>query len=175
MENYITITSLNDFIFCPLSIFFHQLYGNLCERLYHEETQINGKAAHESIDTKRYSTHSNILQGIDVFCDKYNICGKIDIFDVKKSQITERKKKITTVYDGYIFQLYAQYFCLIEMGYEIKTIRLYSSDTNKIFPILLPKDNLPMFQKFENTIHAMQSFNPDNFMPENKSKCEHCI
>ena len=52
--------------------------------------------------------------------------------------LIERKKKITTIYDGYVFQLYAQYYCLIEMGYLVEKIQFYSFDSNKTYPIKLP-------------------------------------
>lgn len=70
MELYLKITYLNDFIFCPLSINYHQLYGDLAERLYYNDAQLEGKAAHETIDNQHYSTHKNILQGIDVYSDE---------------------------------------------------------------------------------------------------------
>lgn len=175
MESYLLITYLNDFIFCPMSIYFHQLYGKLSERLYYDEVQLNGRAAHEAVDEKRYSTHKNILQAIEVYSNEYQVCGKIDIFDVDKGLLTERKKHIQTIYDGYVFQLYAQYFCLIEMGYKVFQLRFYSSDDNKIYSIELPEKNLEMFLKFQSTIKAMHQFNPENFFPQNVKKCEHCI
>ena len=95
MEGYIPISYLNDFIFCPRSIYFHQLHGELSTRLYHDKPQIEGKAAHSAIEEKRYSTRKKILQGIDVYCEKYRICGKIDLFDTQKGILTERKKHIT--------------------------------------------------------------------------------
>lgn len=175
MEAYLKITYLNDFIFCPLSIYFHQLYGGLSEELYYDTVQVDGKAAHSAIDEQRYSTHKNILQGIDVYSDEYKICGKIDIFDSEAGLLTERKKHIVTVYDGYVFQLYAQCICLREMGYQVKTIRFYSSDDNKIFPENLPEDNPEMFLKFKKTISEMHDFNVDAFYPNNAKKCFHCI
>jgi CRISPR-associated protein Cas4 len=175
MEAYLKISYLNDFIFCPLSIYFHQLYGELMNRMYYDECQINGKAAHAAIDEQRYSTHKNILQGIDVYSDEYKLCGKIDIFDMDKGILTERKKHIETIYDGYVFQLYAQYFCLKEMGYNIKQIRFYSSDDNKVYPQSVPENNPVMMEKFQSTIKAIQSFDVENFLPANKSKCENCI
>lgn len=48
-----------------------------------------------------------MLQGVSVYCEKYNLVGKIDVFDEKTGILTERKKKIKTVYDGYIYQIYA--------------------------------------------------------------------
>ena len=60
MELYLKISYLNDFIFCPLSIYYHQLYGSLDERMYYGKAQLDGKAVHSAVDEKRYSTHKNI-------------------------------------------------------------------------------------------------------------------
>jgi CRISPR-associated protein Cas4 len=175
MEAYLQIAFLNDFIFCPLSIYFHQLYGNTSEQLYYDTPQLEGRAAHAAVDEKRYSTHKAVLQGIDVYSECYGLCGKIDVFDAEKQLLTERKKKITAIYDGYVFQLYAQYFCLIEMGYTVKNIRFYSVDTNKVFPIRLPEDDALMFQKFTQVIADIASFDADSFVPRNAAKCTRCI
>lgn len=175
MELYLKITYLNDFIFCPLSIYYHQLYGDLAERLYYSDAQLDGKAAHSAIDEKRYSTHKNILQGKDVYSDEYRLCGKIDIFDTEKGLLTERKKHIEKIYDGYLFQLYAQCFCLREMGYDVKEIRLYSSDDNKVYKTELPENNPEMLEKFIKTNQEMQNFDVDSYEPQNAEKCRHCI
>lgn len=175
MEFYLKISYLNDFIFCPLSIYYHQLYGELSPRMYQSTAQLEGKAVHAAIDEKRYSTHKNILQGLEVYSEKYNLCGKIDIFDVDKGLLTERKKHIKIIYDGYIFQLYAQCLCLREMGHTVRQLRFYSSDDNKVYPILLPENNTEMFEKFKATNEAMQKFSPDIFEPHNSDKCCSCI
>lgn len=175
MELYLKITYLNDFDFCPLSIYFHQLYGDLAERLYYDSAQLDGKAAHEAIDNHRYSNHKNILQGMDVYSDEYKLCGKIDIFDTEKGLLTERKKHIETVYDGYVFQLYAQCVCLREMGYDVRQIRFYSSDDNKVYPQKLPEDNPEMFEKFKETNRRIQVFDAASYVPTSAAKCRNCI
>lgn len=175
MELYLKISYLNDFIFCPLSIYYHQLYGSLSERLYYGASQLDGKAVHEAIDEKRYSTHRKILQSIDVFSNEYKLCGKIDLFDTEKGLLSERKKHISTIYDGYVFQLYAQCICLREMGYDVKSLRFYSSDDNKVYPVPLPEDDVEMFEKFKGINREMQSFTMDNFIPKNEKKCQQCI
>mgnify|MGYP004528745651 FL=1 len=116
MEEIILISYLNDFIFCPISIYFRNLYGTIDKKMYQSTYQINGTNAHKSVDSNTYSTKRNILQGINVFSEKYGIQGKIDIFDIDKELLTERKNKFIKIYDGYIFQIYAQYFALKEMG-----------------------------------------------------------
>lgn len=50
--NYIPISFLNDFIFCPRSIYFHQLYGRSNESIYHTTSQSEGKLAHKSAKTQ---------------------------------------------------------------------------------------------------------------------------
>lgn len=175
MESYIQISFLNDFIFCPKSIYFHQLHGELNTRLYHAKPQIDGLAAHSAIDQQQYSSKSSILQGIEIYSEKYNLCGKIDVYDYETKTLTERKKKITTIYDGYIFQLFAQYFCLIEMGYQVDYLKLYSYDTNKNCPVLLPKDNPVMLEKFNQLIVDLNDFNITNFKQTNLEKCKNCI
>ena len=143
--------------------------------MYYGSAQLDGKAAHSAIDEQRYSTHKNILQGIDIYSNEYNLCGKIDLFDVEKGLLKERKKHIETIYDGYVFQLYAQCLCLREMGYSVKSLRFYSSDDNKVYPVQLPEENTIMFEKFKSTNKAMQNFNPLFYEPKTTDKCRHCI
>lgn len=175
MEAYLPIAYLNDFIFCPRSIYFHQLYGRVSKRLYHTTDQTKGLAAHKTVDNQNYSTSKAILQGMDVYSEKYNLGGKIDTFDQTKSLLVERKKKIKVIYDGYIYQLYAQYYCLVEMGYQVKLIKLYSMDDNKSYPIKKPEDDPERQQEFEKLIMQMRSFDLTAPFTANKNKCQHCI
>jgi len=175
MESYIPISYLNDFVFCPRSIYFHQLHGKRSTRLYHTLPQVEGKAVHESIDDRRYSSRNDILQGIDVYSDKYRICGKIDIFEIDTGLLTERKKHISTIYDGYIFQLYAQYFGLSEMGYKVQAMRFYSSDDNKTYPVKLPNERPDMLEAFESIVETIKNCDLDDYIQTNIKKCQNCI
>lgn len=175
MDDYILITWLNDFIFCPVSIYFHQLYGNKDRYLFQGRDQLAGTAAHKSVDKQEYSTKKAILQGMDIICLQYRLVGKIDVFDVEKGILTERKKRISTIYDGYIFQLYGQYFCLKEMGYNVKRIRFHSVDDNKNYNVSLPEENPVMLDKFENIIKSIRSFSMEDFAQDNYKKCQRCI
>ena len=174
-ENPISISNLNDFIFCPVSIYFHTLDEDSDGLLYKDSYQINGSAAHEKSDSGTYSTRKNMLQAISVYSSRYNVGGKIDTFDVDKGILTERKKKINVVYDGYVFQLYAQYFALIKMGYSVNAIRLYSMDDNKIYPVELREENQEMLEKYNKLIFDMNNFSFATFSQENKLKCQKCI
>lgn len=175
MEETILISYLNDFIFCPASIYFHKLYGNLNKELYQTSYQINGTNAHKSIDQHTYSSRKDILQGIDIYSEELGIQGKIDVFDVNKGVLIERKNTIKEIYDGYVFQVYAQYYALTEMGYNVKQIRFHSITDNKNYDVKLPKENLEMDKKFKDLIKQIHEFNLENFVQENINKCKNCI
>jgi len=175
METYIPISFLNDFTFCPRSIYFHRLYGNREQLSYQATPQISGRQAHKSIDAGTYSTRKTILQGIAVYSEQYRLHGKIDIFDETEGLLTERKKRINRVYDGYIFQLYGQYHGLREMGYRVHKLRLYSMDTNKSYPVPLPQDNQPMQKAFETLIAAINGYDLCAPFQADSKKCAGCI
>lgn len=176
MENYITLSHLNDFIFCPRSIYYHQLYSTYNEQFYKATAQIAGTEAHSTIDNKLYSTKKSVLQGLEVFSAKYNIVGKIDVFEMDSGRLMERKRQIKKIYDGYVFQVYAQYFALSEMGYIVQEIIIHDLLHNKNYEIALPENNPPMFEKFEQVIRQIQTFdlNDEEFRAQ-KEKCCQCI
>lgn len=175
MHEDILITELNDFVFCPVSIYFHNLYGNMDTILYQTAKQIDGSAAHKKIDNGTYSTKTNVLMGTDVYCEEFGLVGKIDVYYQETGLLRERKKKIVRIYDGYVFQVYAQCLSLREMGYTVKKIELYSMDDNKVYNIDLPENNKDMYDKFVQTIRKIRSFDIGMFEQENKEKCQNCI
>lgn len=175
MEELIRITLLNDFIYCPVSIYFHNLYGNMDTMIYQGKKQLDGKAAHKTVDEHSASTGKNIVTGLDVFSEKYGLVGKIDYYDLDRGILIERKKKIKTIYDGYIFQLYGQYFSMIEMGYGVNGLAMYSMDDNKKYKVLLPEDDSEMLLKFEKVIEDINAFDIEKFSQKNRDKCLNCI
>ena len=173
MESYLPITYLNDFIFCPRSIYFHQRFAPYSQSLYHNKAQTVGKLRHETIEERRYSTSKHILQNLDVYSEKYRICGKIDIYNQKTQELVERKYQIKQIYDGYRYQLYAHYFCLQEMGYEVSSIYLHSLKDNKRYPILIPDE--PEVQEFENILERLNDYRLEEPFQQNINKCNQCV
>ena len=174
MENYIQITKLNDFIFCPKSLYFHGLFENFEQKTYHSEPQTVGKIVHESIEAGDYSTSKYILQATNVYSEKYGLCGKIDVFDTQKGILIERKYRIKKIYDGFKYQLFAQMFCLEEMGYKVNELYLYSKVDNKKYPIELPtaKDK----EEFQHLVDQINHFNiAKDEIVVNEEKCNMCI
>ena len=175
MEACIPISLLNDFVFCPRSVYFHRIYESFDSRIYHTDVQVKGRTAHMSIDENKYSTRKNILHNLPVFSSQYSLCGRTDIFDKTAGILTERKKRVRLLYDGFIFQAYAQYYCLTEMGYPVRKIFIYSKDDNKNHPIPLPLDNPEGDKKFKNLLEKIHSFNLEDDFSPNIKKCVRCI
>lgn len=141
--------------------------------MYHERPQKSGKLAHETIDKQIYSTEKKWLQGIDVYSQQYGICGKIDLFNSDTGALVERKNKIKQIYDGYRYQVYAQMFCLREMGYEVKSIFLHSLSDNKRYEIPIP--TLSEEQEFAEIIQQMKTYKITDPISPNPNKCAQCI
>ena len=70
-ENAVPISNLNDFVFCPASIYYHGLDADTEKMAYQNEDQLNGTAAHRSVDNGTYSKKAAVLQGISV-------CSEVD-------------------------------------------------------------------------------------------------
>lgn len=177
MDDYIQISKINDFLFCPYSLYLHSIYENFDTAVYHGEYQIRGKIEHESIDVGKYSSAKKYLQGLSVYSEKYKLAGKIDIYDKELKALIERKYKINKIYDGQKYQLYAQYLCMKEMGYMVDKLYIHSLSDNKRFEIEKPSKEVLL--KFESTIEKIRHFNSEhNFMNNfavSSAKCKKCI
>lgn len=173
MHEFISISTLNDFIFCPYSIYLHNVYMAADEDLYHATPQTQGKAAHAAIDEKTYSTRKDEITGLSVYCDELGIIGKIDLFKAKDKLLIERKYQLNTIYRGQIYQLWAQYFCMVEMGYEVEKLAFYATSVNKIFPVDIPNETSKM--ELIDFIKRFKNFDPNQSISINPNKCTHCI
>src|SRR5574344_2989356 len=91
MEDYISISTLNDFIFCPYSIYLHNVYMEADEAVYHATPQTRGRAAHDTVDKKAASTRKGGLMSLPVCSEKFGVMGKIDIYRVEEKVLIERK------------------------------------------------------------------------------------
>lgn len=174
MESYLMMTQINDFLFCPRSMYFSGIYRNTVNTdMFHQLPQTVGQSAHAAVDEHRYSTRKSIITGMTVYSERYNLLGCIDIFDVASGLLTERKYSITAVYDGFRYQLFAQYFALTEMGYTVNQMRLHSSKDNKNYDIELPDANTT--KQFEKVLDDIRCFSLFNEFKPNPNRCHHCI
>jgi len=143
------------------------------EDLVHATPQTQGKATHAAIDNKTYSSRKDEITGLSVFCDELGVIGKIDLYKRKEKLLIERKYQLKQIYQGQIYQLWAQYFCMIEMGYEIEKLAFYAISTNQTFPVEIP--NNEQKNELKNFILDFKKFDPSKDLQVNKNKCTHCI
>lgn len=169
MESYLRISNINDFLYCPLSLYLHSLYEGFDRKVYHQLPQIAGMFNHERIDQGDYSTAQRYLSGLELYSEKYGIAGKLDVYDQKDKAIIERKTRIKTIHEGYRFQIYAQYLCLTEMGYPVEKLFLHSLQDNKRYQILLPTE--ADLYTLRQTLDSMREFDITAY--KNHS-CERC-
>lgn len=137
-------------------------------------SQTAGELAHKNIENRNYSSLKKYKQNMAVYSDKYRLCDKVDIYDIEEYVLIEYKNKINEIYDGQKYQLYGQYFCLSEMGYQVNKIFLYSKLDNKKYILDIPNQDEKI--KFENLIHRINTF--DIFKDNtniNINKCIKCI
>ncbi len=173
VDDYIPISTLNDFIFCPYSIYLHNIYMNTDEGLYHATPQTRGKIAHKTVDNKTASTRKNDIISLPVYSSKYRLTGKIDIYKKETRTLIERKYQVKQIFEGQIYQLWAQYLCLKEMGYDVQHLVIYEISSNKKITIDMPDEK--GIHKFELLIHKFRTYNPSDKISLNPNKCKRCI
>ena len=174
MEELMPITNINDFLFCPRSLYFGNIYRrSIGKDDYQEAPQKIGTAAHTSLDESTYSTRKNIMTGTMVHCATFGLLGRIDSFDVSRGLLMERKWSVSDVWEGYRMQLYAQAKALQEMGYEVKALKLHSKKNNRTFDVALPTAR--DWARLAEIIAKMRKFRLDAPFAANPRKCARCI
>src|SRR5690606_17989629 len=176
METFLQITYLNDFVFCPYSIYLHQVFDNNAEEVYSAKPQQRGKSVHRDIDRYDHREDKDIpevLKGIYVISTKLGVYGKIDTLYVREKKLVESKYSITTLYRGYYYQLWSQYYALLEMGYPVESLSFYSIKERIEYPVSTPsaEDRLEL----RGHIRKIARFNFEAEIKVNPAKCRHCI
>ena len=172
-HDYISISALNDFIFCPYSIYLHNVYENTDESLFHATPQTRGRITHETVDEKKSSTRKDVLQALPIYSEKYGLMGKIDVYKIKEKYLVERKYQLRQIYQGQIYQLWAQMFCLQEMGYVVEHLAFYEISTKRTTPINL--STCDDIQHFELFLRSFRNYDPTSPFIPNINKCRHCV
>jgi len=173
-DDYINISTLNDFIFCPYSIYLHNVYMDADEDIYHATPQIQGRISHASVDNKQTGGGGNVISSLPVYSEKYRLTGKIDVYKKDRCQLIERKQQLKQIFRGQIYQLWAQMYCLTEMGYEVNELSFYEISTNRMIPVKLPTTEDE--EEFSIFLQRFRAYNPEQDVTKaNSNKCSHCI
>ncbi len=140
---------------------------------YHATPQVQGRYSHSTVDNNKIKD-KNVITSLSVYSDTLGLMGKIDIYRIQQKQLIERKYRLQNIFQGQIYQLWAQYFCMCEMGYDIQQIAFYEISTNTTISQQLPtKENL---LELSNFIDKFNAYNPLlDHIKINIKKCQHCI
>ena len=71
MIDYISISTLNDLIFCPYSIYLHNVYMETDETMYHATPQTQGQDGTQTIDKKKASNRADVILSLPVYSERY--------------------------------------------------------------------------------------------------------
>ena len=157
MEQYITFSQINDFLFSSASLYLHGAHMGYADAAYKQQPQVKGKLLHENLDAGTYSTSRQVLSGLYAWSEALQVGGRIDIYDARTRHLIERKTRIKSVYRGYVLQIYAQVYALKEGGMPVEKISLHSLEDNKRYRIPLPcaEDR----KELEEVLRAMRALN----------------
>ncbi|MFV0290262.1 MAG: type V CRISPR-associated protein Cas4 [Mangrovibacterium sp.] len=174
MENLIQITYLNDFIFCPYSIYLHQIFEDGEIESFQASPQSEGRMVHADIDSEEHQTKdSSCVKGIYVYSESLKLYGKIDSYFPERRALVERKKEIKVLYQGYLYQLWAQFFAMREMGYCVDEIAFETIVGKRYLLQQLP--TVADYGRLKKVVLSMAAFRPEEFETQNSNKCVHCI
>ena len=173
METYMPISYLNDFVFCPYSIYLHQVFDGSKEEVYSASPQQTGKSGHDKVDNAPRQSRQ-VLNAIYVISNRLGMYGKIDQYFVKDKLLVERKYSISTLYRGYYYQLWTQYVAMQEMGYEVQKLQFYSMKDNRKYDVPLPTEK--DMEELKAHIRKIARFDFETEeIKVNPAKCTHCI
>ena len=143
------------------------------EGIYHATPLTRGRVAHASIDNKTYSTRRTDIMALPVCSEALKLIGKIDLYKQDKKLLVERKFQLKQIYRGQYYQLWAQYFCMREMGYKVEHLAFYEILTNRMIPVPLPNEEVTT--ELKNFIQRFREYSLDAPIIVNINKCAHCI
>ena len=170
MEHYLAITTLNDFIFCPYSIYLHEIYHQNREEAYHSAFQSKGKRLHHFIENNQ---DENSWKNAFVYSEKLKIYGRIDDYNKRTKELIEYKSTVAIAFRGYYYQIWAQFLCLSEMGVEVVHLSFYDFRQDKKIPVTIPNDE--QILELKNHIKKVQEFDFNTDLNPNPNKCKQCI
>lgn len=173
-DTLIPISLIGNYLYCPYSIYLHNVYMETDDSMYKAEHLYKGSAVHRAVDEKRSDNRKDVLQAFPVYSERLGLVGKIDVFYIRTGELVERKTKVEHIYPRHIYQLWAQMFCLKEMGYNVTILSLYDYTSNKKHVIELPSTQEE--EDFMQFLKNMRAYNPcEDTIEVNEQQCRYCI
>lgn len=166
------VSYLNDFIFCPYSVYLHQIYDKNNETIYSAKPQKTGKYAHDKEELINVSD-TNIIKNKWIVSLKLGVYGKIDRYCIFDKTLIEGKYDVKKIYRGYFYQIWCYYFGMTEMGYTIHKLYIESLKDRDLYPIALP--GIDEFNELQSHIKKIAWYDFEQDITPNIEKCIRCI
>lgn len=173
MDGLVSFSQLNDFLFCPYSLYLHTLYNNFKSSIYHDVAQTDGTAAHVTVDQSTYK-RSGWQTGIWLCSPTYKVYGRCDLYNPTTGELVERKRTIHKLYTGHYMQVWAQAVCLQEMEHPVRKIYLHSITDNTRYFVKLPNQTIKNQLK-ELVLQISRYTPPNETFSQLPAKCRQCI
>lgn len=93
-----SLTTLNDFIFCPYSIYLHKTYMETDEDIFKTIVQLSGTNAHKATDSKKGSSRSCDILSLPVCSNSLGLYGVIDLYRGNTATLIERKLRLNHIF-----------------------------------------------------------------------------
>jgi len=138
MEDSISISALNQFVFCPRRCALMNIEGIWSDN----EHTVKGTILHEHADERGYETDKGVkvLRALPLFSKKYGLNGKADIVKLRGKEVipVEYKKGKRRDFGNDNIQLAAQALCLEEMfKVEIKRGFIFHTTSKRRREVLI--------------------------------------
>lgn len=104
-DTLIPISLIGNYLYCPYSIYLHNVYMETDEMMYHATPQTQGRLAHETVDNKSASNRADVIMSLPVYSEEYGLMGKIDVYRQNEKKLIERKYQLKQIFQGQIYQL----------------------------------------------------------------------
>src|SRR5690606_7798224 len=98
------------------------------EDIYHSFFQTKGKRLHDFIENNK---DEKSWKNAFVASSKLGVYGRIDVYDAEEKELIEYKSVVAIAYKGYYYQIWAQYYCLLEMGIPVLKLAFYDFKEKK--------------------------------------------
>ncbi|MDD5977287.1 MAG: type V CRISPR-associated protein Cas4 [Bacteroidales bacterium] len=93
-----SLTTLNDFIFCPYSIYLHKAYMETDEDIFKTIVQLSGTNAHKATNSKKGSSRSCDILSLPVCSNSLGLYGVIDLYRGNTATPIERKLRLNHIF-----------------------------------------------------------------------------
>jgi len=174
MDETVSISALNQFVFCPRRCALMHVEGIWSDN----EHTARGTILHARADERGYETvqSARLLRALPLFSAKYGLSGKADIVEIRGKEIipVEYKKGKRRQFENDEIQLAAQALCLEEMfGAEIKRGFIYHAASKKRREVLIDEN---LRRSTIETIESVRRLLSSETVPpaEYKPRCEGC-